>query len=251
MTRIIEIPNLDDLLRRYEAGESELKLSREFGVDRGVIRRRLLKAGITPRNGSQAMTIRMGQMSNAERLAITAHAHEAARGRHQTISERVKRANTREVKGMGISTTESIFKHLLETRGIYNVTPQKAIGTYNVDIAIESPRIAIEIFGGSWHNCEHHRRLHHKRIPYILNSGWSVVIIWVDARRYPLTVGASDYVTSLVEHLRSDKPVRSEYHVIRGTGELVPILSSEFNCQSIINRPRTRDSKGRYQSVVW
>ena len=56
MTAKIEIPNLDDLLRRYQAGESCLKLAGEAGVDPGTMRKRLRAArifriGHTPRHG--------------------------------------------------------------------------------------------------------------------------------------------------------------------------------------------------------
>ena len=31
----------------------------------------------------------------------------------------------------------------------FKVTPQKAIGVYNVDLAIESRSVAVEVFGGT------------------------------------------------------------------------------------------------------
>lgn len=249
MANIIKIPNLDDLLRRYQVGESELKLSREFGVSRDVIRKRLLDAGIIPRNGSQANIVSMSQMSFAERQARTAASHIATRGRHQTIAERERRARTHEALRLGISTIEIIFGEMLTAKGIV-FTPQKAIGVYNVDIAVKTPRIAIEIFGGNWHTTDKHSLLHHKRIPYILNRGWSVVMIWVNARNYPLTLGARDYIVTLAQRLALHKPLRGEYHVIRGTGEDVSILSSNFNCLSPVECPASRDKMGRFHSNI-
>jgi len=214
MSRIIEIPNLDDLLRLYQAGESEQKLSSEFGVGR------------------------------------TSAAHDAARGRKATVAEREQRARTVEAKGIGASQAERILADMLREKGVAQITSQKAVGIYNIDLAIKAPRIAIEISGGNWHNTAKHIRLHHQRIPYIRNAGWSVVIIRVDALNYPLTVVAADYVVALSERLRLQKPKRGEYHVIRGNGEPVSILSSQFNCIPVVESPTSRDNMGRFHSNV-
>lgn len=230
MPNIIEFTNLSDLLARYQAGESELELAREFKVSRNVIRKRLLDAGITPRSMRQAQIIRASKMSIEDRQLITAAAHAATRGRHRSITERSKGAITRQTKGLGISPVETMLVNMLTERGFKTIIQQKAIGTYNIDIAIESCRVAIEIYGGHWHSADHHALLHAKRTPYILNSGWNLVIIWVDAKHYPLGVGACDYIAALCEKLRFHKPTIGQYHVIRGNGNTVPILSSEFNC---------------------
>jgi len=250
MPRIIEIPNLDNLISSYKAGESELKLSREFKVSRNVIRKRLLDAGIKPRTGSEASFIRMSRMSSIERSDLTRASHAAARGRSHSVTERTKRAITRQARGLGISEAENIFTDMLCSKGIKGIIQQKAIGYYNVDIAIKSPRIAIEIMGGHWHTSQRHIILHHKRVPYILNAGWTMVMIWVDARNYPLTVKAADYVISLLQRLSLNKSSRGEYHVIRGNGQIVPILSSEFNCLPVVESPTSRDNMGRYYSNI-
>lgn len=226
----IKIPNLNDIVSRYQAGESALKLSREFNIERNVIRRRLVAMGIALRTNSQACLIRMSRMTPADRRAITANANKAAKGRHPARAERLKGAKTRESRRTGASAIEFIMADMLMSRGVKNLVHQKAIGVYNVDIAIKSPRIAIEIMGGNWHTSEHHALLHHKRIPYILNAGWTVVIIWVNAKSYPLTIKAGDYIITLMERLRLNKSSRGEYHVIRGNGDMVPITSSNFNC---------------------
>jgi very-short-patch-repair endonuclease len=232
-SRLKPVPT-DTIISRYLKGESELALSKEFGIARSGIRRRLLKAGIIPRTISQANVIRMSNLSAQERIDLTSAAHKAVRGRHATIAEREKRAKTIEIKGIGISTSENIMVEMLQSQGIKNITQQKAIGIYNVDIAIESPRIAIEINGGGWHIQSHHTLLHHKRVPYLTDRGWNVVIIWIDARRYPLTIEAANYVISLIKKLRLHKPKRGQYHVIRGNGESVSILSSQFNCLPVV-----------------
>lgn len=239
MSDIIKLANLDDIIRRYQAGESELKLAREFGVSRNVIRRRLVNSGVTPRNSSQANVASMALMPIEQRQARAAAAHAAVKGRKHSIAEKSQRAATVETLQIHISTIENLFADMLRSKGITNITQQKAIGIYNVDIAIERPRIAVEVMGGNWHTSIHHAALHHKRIPFILDKGWSVVIIWVNAMKYPLTIQAADYVVALVEAFRLNKPKRCQYRVIRGTGEDVPVFSSNFNCITPIKRPTT------------
>ena len=250
MSRVIEVPNLGDLLRRYQSGESELKLSRECGISRRAFRRRLVQSGITPRNGSQANIASMSLATAEQRSARVRAAHEAVKGRVVPMAEREQRAKTRETKGIGVSAVETILADMLRGRDI-KVTQQKAIGAYNVDIAIEESRIAIEVFGGGFHLVEHHSALHHKRIPFIRDAGWTVVIIWVDARRYPLGVGGCDYILTLVQKTGTHKSSRGEYHVIRGNGKPVPVLSNEFYCLPLIKGPNPRNSKGRYYSRIW
>lgn len=239
MTRKIILPNLDNIIARYQGGEPEQKLARECGVSRGVIRRYLIERGIAPRNISQSMFIRMANATPEYRSAITKASHDAIRGTKRTIKDRTQRAKTRELKGLGISSLEIEFADMLKSRGITDIVHQKAIGIYNVDIALKSARIAIEINGGGWHNSEHHRRLHQKRIPFILNEGWHVVIIWVDNTGNSLTMGACDYIISLMQKFSLNKPAWSEYHVIRGQGNIVPPSSPDFQSITRIESPTT------------
>lgn len=227
MANIIKFTNLDDLIRRYQVGESELKLAREFSVSRNVIRRRLIQAGITPRNSSQANIVSMGLMTPEQRQSRAAASHLATKGRYQTIRERTQRAKTRQIRKLGTSVIEDIFTNSLTDKGL-NVTQQKAIGMYNVDIAIESTRIAVEIFGGNWHSSPHHTNLLRKRLPYILNHGWHLVIIWVDSRNHPLTIQATDYILSFMQELSLNKTIGSQYRMIWGDGKPMAIDSSHF-----------------------
>ena len=192
------------LCARYIAGESVLALSKVFGVSRPVISRRLLEAGIDLRSGSAANKIRMGRMSASEKLALTANAHAAVRGVPQTEEHRCKIATCRESKQSNIGHSEIDLINRLQVRG-FSITPQKAIGRYNVDIAITEPPIAVEIFGGQWHAHGSHATRFRKRCDYILDHGWAVVIIWATLD-YPLKTGAVEYLVTLAEILRSGKP---------------------------------------------
>ena len=231
----IEVPNLPNLLRRYQAGEPEQKLAREAGVNRWTFRKRLTEAGIIPRNVSDSMFIRWAEATPKAREAMLTNAHRAARGRKQTIAERILRANTRERNVTGTSPVELELCARLSARGL-SVTPQKAIHTYNVDIALNAPPIAVEIFGGNFHSTGLHARRHFPRTKYLLDHGWSVVIIWIDARRYPLSVGCDDYIIQFAEELRRNPAAGSQYRVIRGDGNPAPALRSYLNTPADIKR---------------
>lgn len=222
MVAKIIIPNLDDLISRYKSGESVLKLAGEFGVDRGVVKRNLIAAGVTIRTNSEATQLRVDRLSFAERKAITANANKAARGRKCSVAERVKKADTRELKQIGISPVEVLLAGMLRERGlIVDIILQKAIGIYNIDIALEESRIAVEIYGGCFHTCKRHARREQERVPYILNAGWHLLIIWVDGKNHPVSVKTADYVIAFAQSIGRNEPARREYRVIWGDGEPV------------------------------
>lgn len=218
-----------EVVRGYLMGESELSLSKRYGIDRNGIRRRLLRAGITPRTGSQAAFIMMSKLSPIERQARSAAAHVAAKGRIQPYSEREQRAKTREAKQLGISKAELILADMLRERGFSNITPQKAVGKYNIDIVIEEPRIAVEIYGGNFHTTHRHARRENERFPYILNSGWHVIVIWVNARHHPLTIDAANYIVAFIQSIGSNKTIRCQYRMVYGDGEPVTAPSMNLN----------------------
>jgi very-short-patch-repair endonuclease len=124
---------------------------------------------------------------------------------------------------------------LLATFGI-DCVPQKAVGIYNIDLAVEDTRIAIELFGGSWHSTGRHKARHHRRCKYLFDKGWAVVIVWVDKRRHPFGVGACKKIVALAEHRRTSPAPFGEYHVIFGNGKPATTLANHFNTPADIER---------------
>lgn len=59
MTAIPEPPNIRDLLRRYESGETIKEVSHSIGVDLSVFRRWLSKYGVRIRHGSESRKIQI------------------------------------------------------------------------------------------------------------------------------------------------------------------------------------------------
>lgn len=208
---------IDDaaMVTRYLAGESEKTLAAAFGVDRNGIRRRLLRAGVTPRGRSESMYVRMARTSPEERARLASAAHDAVRGKPQSFDFLCKLAAGKEGRTDGsVSPAELRLADMLREAGL-TVIHQKAIGPYNADIATGT--VAVEILGGSWHRSKKHGR----RLRYILDAGWDVIYIWVDGRRHPLTPDAAQYVVAHRKFREANPAAPRCYRIIRGGGQFV------------------------------
>lgn len=179
------------------------------------------------------MYLRMSQTSPEERIRLTDAAHAAVRGVRQTDEHRCKIAVNRETSHQWVSRTETILVEMLNERGIA-CTQQKAIGRYNVDIALDEFPIIVEIYGGGWHAYGRHAARYPERTKYLLDCGLDVIIIWVDAKVYPLESGAADYIVSVLDKLGSQKPARGKEHMIRGNGQSTSIGQRKFNNLPVI-----------------
>lgn len=244
-TKITNI-NSDNLIKKYISGVSVKKLAEFNGVSRTVINRILIENNIPTRNRSKAMFTRMSQTSTRERKRLTKAAHEACHGRKHTLSEKIKRAKTRQLRQVGISASETRLVRMLNNRGI-ETTQQLAIGPYNIDIACNP--VAVEIFGGGWHWYGKHLRIVNERFKYILSTGWDILVINI-TNEFPLNKSVADYVVSYIQSRRSDKALIREYRVVRGAGEFIAGGSINDNEISIVPAfTRGRDSLGRYTRV--
>ena len=224
----MDIPDLDTIIARYIAGETEQSLALEFNLARTVMRRRLLEAGIKPRTISDTMLTRWANVTPEQREAMLGPAHKAVTGRPQTIEFLQRCALGRERTKKAATPVETTLANWLRDYGL-NITQQKAIGIYNIDVAVNEPPVAIEIFGGNFHSSGRHAARFHERYKYILDSGWSVLIIWIDAKRYPLTIYCANQAFNLCEHIGPLPSNSREYWVIRGDGYFLTASEKYFN----------------------
>lgn len=198
--------SVDDaaIVARYTAGESEKAIAESLGVSRPVVRRRLLDAGITPRNGSESMRIRMARMSPDDRKRITTHARSTCTQRRQ---------ETLSVVGWG----EDTVRGWLRDRG-YEAIPQLAMGPYNIDLAIHP--VAVEV----WNSPSNPLRLRrsHEKAEYLRERGWSLVWVWITKNRV-FDDRVADEIVAIIERARLDPSASCEHRVIRGSGEAAPI----------------------------
>ena len=247
MTRKIELSNTPDLVKQYIAGKSVNKLASENGVGRFAMSRILTDEGIVLRTQSEAETAKWALMTPVQRANQVRSAHAAAKGRIASESELIAKANAREANwDKHITIDES---NLLFALG-QNITPQKAVGIYNIDLALNEFSIAVEIYGGGWHASGRHFTRHFERTKYLLNLGWTVVIVWTDGRRHPFTYGTAYYIIELAEVFSARPPVLPQYHVILGDGNLAPTIKSKLNSDNIIERLGCRRDPSGYANFV-
>lgn len=232
------IPNLSMLVDRYINGQSEKSICQEFGFSRSVFRRRLIENGITPRSGSDSMRLRWQRATPEQRIQMTSNAHTAMRGKKRSTEDLKSRALGKELARSHSTPVEDSLALRLNQCG-FMVTQQKAIGLYNVDIALHTPPIAIEIFGGRFHASGFHAARFHERVKYILNSVWHVLIIWIDAKYHPLSAECDKAIISFSEELSLNPSSSREYRVILGNGKLAPISKTYFNTPADIERLRS------------
>lgn len=201
-----------DIVARYSAGESEKAIAESLGVSRQVVRRRLLDAGVTPRDGSASMRIRMASMSPEERKLITDRARSACtQSRQETLS----------VVGWG----ENTLRDWLRDRG-YEAIPQLAMGPYNIDLAIHP--VAVEV----WNSASNPLRLRrsHEKAEYLRERGWSLIWVWITKNRI-FDDRVADEIVTTIERTRLDPPASCEHRVIRGSGETATV--GKYNSDNI------------------
>ena len=225
MPRKLMFYDIDNLVSRYNAGESILALHNAAGLHRGGITKCLRTAGVKFRTMSEAQTLKNARLTPAQRQAFSKAAHDAIRGVRQSEEHRCKIARTVESRANPIGM-EKICIDLLREKGI-SCAPQKAIGRFNVDIALTEFRIAVEIFGGHWHASGTHATRFRRRHEYILDAGWLPIYVWI-SKNYPLQVGAIDYIVTLTKTLDFDEALWRHEHMIRGDGKPCAVGKKNF-----------------------
>lgn len=209
---------------------SELEVARRLSTTRIVVRRRLIEMGIKPRNSSQASRIRMERTSPEQRSQLTTAAHDAVRGRQRSTEALHTAALSRQGKFTNsmLTTGERQLRNYL---GQFNIdmTPQVAVGPYNVDFALAP--VAVEVLGGTWHEGKVRHRV---RTPYILNQGWLLIFIW-HCRGSRISPKAAEYVVATLKETRRDPSLVGQYRVIRGDGELLAVGSTESDSFTLVH----------------
>jgi very-short-patch-repair endonuclease/DNA-binding CsgD family transcriptional regulator len=224
--------NETDVISRYSSGESAIEIADSIGVTKITIYRILDKNGIKRRTTSEANSIRMEKLGEEGRLQLTEAAHATVKGMTRTEEDLFKRAKTKQETTIVKSKGEISITNWLRDAGL-NCTPQLAIGPYNIDVAVHENSIAVEIFGGNFHLMSHTTETFRKRTDYILNSGWTVVIIW-DVYRFPISKAASDYIVALTKISRSNESIWRQEHVINGNGEPSAIGKNKLDYRAFI-----------------
>lgn len=131
---------------RYMAGESGVTIAAELGIDFTGLYASWKRRGYAIRSARQAAKLLHEQRPELGRGIEIATA--ARRGSTDTMATRVRRAQTREAKLIGVSDHEARLAERLREAGC-EFRQQAAIGPYNVDFVIGD--VALDIDGGG-HN---------------------------------------------------------------------------------------------------
>lgn len=222
----------DQIVTAYSAGASEYALARQYGVSRGPIARILREAGVERRTMSEAGLVRNEHLSPAERKQQTVAANRAARMRRAPQIQKARRALAIEGSGKADSYGEVELGRWLRERG-EEVTHQRAVGVYNVDLAILP--IAVEVLGGGWHSV---KTSHSERTPYILDEGWHLVMVWDHEGRSALRPGAADYLVTFAQEVRRNPPATCQYRVVTGQGQVLAACGREDDEFPLVPPPR-------------
>jgi very-short-patch-repair endonuclease len=234
-----------DLYRAHEQGESLLQISNRIAVSRSAILRQWKSLGFKQRDRSRAGLNRAGAMSPEARKRQAEAAHGAVRGKKQTFEHLQKKALFKERNPPAMTQAESTVFAVLNS--IYPVTRERACGSYNIDFALGA-HIAVECFGGMWHATGRRAARHEKRVRYLLDAGFDVVIVWVENDDGLRWAGAlRETITDLYSASREPSPQR-QYRVIWSDGNVVYSRTSDDDDFPFVFSPgRTRNASGRYE----
>ena len=225
MSAVFAMLDGTDALRLYKAGESAQKLAHEFKVNPTTFGRWLRARGVQVRSRSEAALLRDQAMPAESRKARAEASHAARRGRKNGPRMGLQRAMTVESIGRAATRDEAELAFWLARRGYVPVL-QKAVGVYNVDLAFEELRVAVEL-NGITHQVPFYADARADpvvRLEYLLDAGWNVLEIVTHPARYRLRPVAAEYVISFLDVARSNESARGEHFMVTGNGEVLPWL---------------------------
>jgi hypothetical protein len=225
--------DLDDLVRRYQAGESALSIGRSYNVGSVSITFQLKKLGIPIRNNRDAALWRiMHEGPNAYMRGMRA-AHRKIDGRAQPWVQGLARARTREIKQIGIRESEQRLAGYLRELG-YEVTHQKAIDIYNIDLWLPESEIAVEVYLSG--RAQLDSPLNSRRLIDLAYRGVTIVYVLATKTRN-IDARAAQYIATFSQLTQRNPTLRGEYRVIRGTGQLLATGRDNFDVWPFIPTP--------------
>jgi very-short-patch-repair endonuclease len=154
-------------------GLSVKRVGFEYHIQRQTIYNNWKRLGLVWNNRSQAELVKWAQMSEERREAQTRSAHDAARGREMPYEEKVRRAITNEANAKP-SKYEAIILENLSKFG-FNPKLNMAFGPFNIDLAFEDIKLAVEIDGGGWHQWGEKLEIDFHKEERLKTEGWDLI----------------------------------------------------------------------------
>jgi len=173
-------------------------------------------------------------MTDLQRANQVRASHDAARGRNISFGELCQRATSRQGNmRYNVAPDEVILGNWLRDLGL-PIIHNFAVGPYNCDIG--TGPITVEVWGGGWHPKPNEV----ERTKYILDAGYSVLIVDIDERRYPLAFAVTKYAVALHKIASSDPAEKRQYWMVRGNGECIFV---RLNSDNITLKPPFTSSR--------
>lgn len=218
---------VQEIVTMYASGLSAYEIADHFGVNEGTIRRNLSSAGIKPRTTSECTILRFSRMTKEERVEHAKRTADALRGKTQSYEHRCALAKAREKNVTHVGAGEKHILEVLKEKG-FEVTPQKAFGRYNVDIAVNEKLVAVEVYTGrSWLGAEKFKTVREK-MEYIFSLGWKPIVVFAPTNAFRMGAIIDNLVTLLNvpgEHHAS----AGHYPVIWSTRKRVSTVNADIN----------------------
>lgn len=222
---------IHEIVTLYNSGFSVKRLASHFGCSRNVISNRLDRVGISARNRSESMYLRMSQTDAKGRLDLVAGANKAMRNstKEQRANRLQKAAISKQKSGVRIGILEDF---VFDSMKPYNPISQKPFMAYNIDIACGTVAIEVHNSSGFPHATPHHQ----KRIINLLKGGYTVVYIKMRAI-IVINEVAMNKLRFICEQSSTNPSISGKYWVIRGTGELAAVGELDGDNLSVIKAP--------------
>jgi very-short-patch-repair endonuclease len=126
---------------------------------------------------------------------LTRKANLAARGSRKSREYLLKRAAHNQ-QSKEPTEGEALVIQVLLQNNIENI-PQLAFDIFNIDVAIPSIKLAIEVNGGNWHTTPSHQEGDAKKRDCLVANGWKVVYLW--GSPHNIEQAAQDLIPSILE----------------------------------------------------
>jgi very-short-patch-repair endonuclease len=208
-------------------------------ISRPVITRILREHGVDLRSRSEAEFSKWRRIKQDPALVRRqcGAAWKAVLGSKKSETSKIAAAMSR-CRRVGLHEEE--LAALLRERDL-DVVEQLPVGPYNLDLAVESTRFAVEVIGSNSRQAYARMR---ERTEYLLDRGWTVVFVPLRTGPQHLDPGLpaiADEIVALSKIRRPDHAARGQYGVVGRHGKPTPFCRRELDGLPVIERARRAD----------
>ena len=224
------------VLAMHAQGVSMLQIAKHFGVTRAPIVKLLRKEGVHIRGQSEAETLKW-QTIKATPGGVERQCAAAWEGARQPkpVESIIRGAVSHQRSVTRVGRNERELAQALKAHGVDTI-PQRALHTYNLDLAVDADRVAVEVLceGTSYAHAARHR----KKAEDLIDRGWAVV--WVLVTDAEQVDGCAQDVVALLDLFRREPSARGQDWVVRRDGKTaVPNgLKGEHRAPVLASRDR-------------